>query len=451
LSQDNNLEELAVHVVRLARESGATDAECTFSEGEEFSVNVRMGNVETLTEAGSRGAGVRVLVGKHMGSAYTSDLTEEGLRFMVNSALELAKITTEDPFAGLPDPSELGSLNTDLGLYSDTISQLEAPFKIDQATKAEAAALAVDKRIFNSEGGSFDTHLGRHIFANSRGFLGSYRGSSCSISAVPIAREGEAMERDYWFSVARSADRLEKPEDIGRRAAERALRRLGARKVPTQKAPVVFETRTARSLLANIFEAVTGDSIYRNESFLAGKLGEKVASEKITIVDDGTIPGLFGSSPFDDEGVPSRRTVVIERGVLKNYLLNTYTARKLGMKTTGNASRGLTGNAGIGHGNFYLENGDTPFEDIIKSIKNGFYVTELMGDGVNIVTGDYSCGAAGLWIENGELAYAVSEVTIAGTLQEMLTGIEKLGSDLEFRGSVAAPTIEIGEMTISGQ
>jgi PmbA protein len=370
---------------------------------------------------------------------------------MVNSALELAKITTEDPFAGLPDPSELGSLNTDLGLYSDTISQLEAPFKIDQATKAEAAALAVDKRIFNSEGGSFDTHLGRHIFANSRGFLGSYRGSSCSISAVPIAREGEAMERDYWFSVARSADRLEKPEDIGRRAAERALRRLGARKVPTQKAPVVFETRTARSLLGNIFEAVTGDSIYRNESFLAGKLGEKVASEKITIVDDGTIPGLFGSSPFDDEGVPSRRTVVIERGVLKNYLLNTYTARKLGMKTTGNASRGLTGNAGIGHGNFYLENGDTPFEDIIKSIKNGFYVTELMGDGVNIVTGDDSCGAAGLWIENGELAYAVSEVTIAGTLQEMLTGIEKLGSDLEFRGSVAAPTIEIGEMTISGQ
>jgi PmbA protein len=446
-----NLEELASDVIRLASDGGATDAECTVAEGEEFSVNVRMGSVETLTEAGSRAAGVRVLVGKHMGSAYTSDLTAEGLRFMVKSALELAKITTGDPYAGLPDPSELGSLDQDLGLYSEDIASLEAPYKIDQATRAEAAALAFDKRIFNSEGGSFETHTGRHVFANSRGFLGSYRNSHCSMGTVPLAREGESMERDYWFSIARSADRLEKPEDIGRRAAERALRRLGARKVPTQKAPVVFETRVARSLLGNIFEAVTGDAIYRNESFLAGKLGEKVASEKITVVDDGTIPGLFGTTPFDDEGVPSRRTVVIEKGVLKSYLLNTYTARKLGMRTTANASRGLTGNAHVGHGNFYLENGDTTLSDIIKSIKNGFYVTELMGDGVNIVTGDYSCGAAGLWIENGELTHAVSEVTIASTLQEMLMGIDKIGSDLEFRGSTAAPTIGIGEMTISGQ
>ncbi len=450
MSQDNNLEEVASHVVKLSLEKGATDVECTLAEGEEFSVNVRMGNVETLTEAGSRGVGVRVLVGKHMGSAYSSDLTEEGLRFMVNSALELAKITTEDPNAGLPDPSELGSLATDLGLYSDTVSKLETPYKIDQATRAEAAALAFDKRIFNSEGGSFDTHLGRHVFANSRGFVGSYRASSCSMSAVPLAKEGESMERDYWFSTARTAARLEKPEAIGRRAAERAIRRLGSRKVPTQKALIVFETRTARSLLSHIFQAITGDAVYRNESFLAGKLGEKVASEKLTIVDDGTIPGLFGSCPFDDEGVASRRTVVIERGVLKNYLLNTYTARKLGMKTTGNAARGLTGNAGVGHGNFYLEKGDTPLPEIIKSIRNGFYVTELMGDGVNIVTGDYSCGAAGVWIENGEITHAVSEVTIASTLQEMLMGIEKVGSDLEFRGSVAAPTMVIGEMTISG-
>ena len=446
-----NLEELAVHVVKLATDGGATDAECTVSEGEQFSVNVRMGNVETLTEAGSRGTGIRVLVGKHMGSAYTSDLTEEGLQFMVKSALELAEITTEDPFAGLPELSELGKFEQDLGLYSDTVANLEAPFKIEQATKAEAAALAFDKRIFNSEGGSFDTHIGRHVFANSRGFVGSYRSSHCSTGTVPLAREGESMERDYWYSNARTADGLEKPEVIGRRAAERALRRLGAKKVATQKAAIVFEPRVARSLLGNIFEAVSGSSIYRNESFLAGKLGEKIASEKITVVDDATIPGLFGSSPFDDEGVPSRRTVVIEKGVLKNYLLNTYTARKLGMKTTGNASRGLTGNAGVGHGNLYMENGDTSLADIIKSIKTGLYVTELMGDGVNIVTGDYSCGAAGLWIENGELTFAVSEVTIAGTLQEMLLGIETVGSDLEFRGSTAAPTIVIKEMTISGQ
>jgi PmbA protein len=446
-----DLEDMATDVVRMAREGGATDSECTISEGEEFSVSVRMGEVETLTEAGSRGAGIRVMVGTHTGSAYTSDLSPEGIRHMVHSALELAKITTEDPFAGLPDEADAGQIATDLKLYSDTVAALDAPFKIDQAKRAEAAALKADPRIFNSEGGSFDTNLGYHVFANSRGFSGSYRLSSCSMSTVPLAKEGESMERDYWFTLSRTADGLESPEDVGRKAAARALRRLGARKVSTTKVPIVFEPRTANSLLSSIFEAVSGDSIYRQESFLAGKLGEKVASEKITVIDDATIPGLFGSSPFDDEGVPSRRTVVIQNGVLKSYLLNSYTARKLGMKTTGNASRGLTGNAGVGHGNFYFENGNTPAADVIKSIKNGFYVTELMGFGVNIVTGDYSRGAAGLWIENGELAYAVSEVTIAGTLQEMLMGIETLGSDLEFRGSVASPTVVIGEMTVSGQ
>jgi PmbA protein len=214
---------------------------------------------------------------------------------------------------------------------------------------------------------------------------------------------------------------------------------------------VVFEPRTARSLLDHIFEAVHGMSIYRQESFLADKLGEKVAHEDVTVIDDGTLPGLFGTSPFDDEGVPSRRTVVIERGVLKSYLLNSYAARKLGMKTTGNASRGLTGNAGIGHGNLFLEKGVQTPEQIIAGIADGFYVTELMGFGVNVVTGDYSRGAAGLWIRNGELAFAVSEVTIAGNLNDMLLGIEAVGSDLDFRGSVAAPTLKIGEMTVGGK
>src|SRR5207245_4514263 len=215
--------------------------------------------------------------------------------------------------------------------------------------------------------------------------------------------------------------------------------------VETQKVPVVFEPRTARTLLDNIFEAVHGMSIYRHESFLAGKLGEKVASDDLTVVDDGTVPGLFGSSPFDDEGVPSRRTVVIERGVLKSYLMNSYAARKLGMKTTGNASRGLTGNAGIGHGNFFLEKGVQTLEEIVAGIPNGFYVTELMGFGVNVVTGDYSRGAAGLWIRDGELAFAVSEVTIAGNLKDMLMSLDAVGSDLEFRGAEAAPTLKIGE------
>lgn len=447
----NHLLELAQGVVKQALAAGASDAECTIAEGEEFSANVRMREIENLKEAGSRGAGLRILIGKKTGASYTSDLSREGIEHMVKSAIELADITTEDPHAGLPGAEELGSIDLDLGLFSADVAGLETELKISTAKRAEEAALSADPRIFNSEGASFDTHVGRHIFANSRGFAGEYPSSYCSLSTVPVARDGESMERDYWYTMARGFAGLESPELVGRMAAQRALRRLNPVKVDTQKVPVVFEPRTARTLLDNLFEAVHGMSIYRNESFLAGRLGEKVATEELTVVDDGTIPGLFGSSPFDDEGVPSRRTVVIERGVLKSYLMNTYAARKLGMKTTGNASRGLTGNAGIGHGNFFVEKGVQTPEQIIAAIPNGFYVTELMGFGVNIVTGDYSRGAAGLWIRNGELAFAVSEVTIAGNLKDMLMGLEVIGADLEFRGSMAAPTLKIGEMTVGGK
>jgi len=447
----NHLAEMAQDVVRKALAAGATDAECTISEGEEFSSNVRMREVENIKEAGSRGAGVRVLKGKRAGSSYTSDLSRDGLELMVKSAIELAELTTEDPFAGLPDPEDLGTIPDDLKLFLPSVADLDPGLKIETARRAECAALDYDPRIGNSDGASFDNYVGRHVFANSRGFQGEYRSSYCSLSVSPVAREGDSMERDYWYTMSRGYEGLEGPEHVGRTAAKRALRRLHATKVETQKVPVVFEPRTARSLLDNLYEAVHGMSIYRHESFLAGKLGEKVAGDNVTVVDDGTMPGLFGSSPFDDEGVPSRRTVLIERGVLKSYLLNSYAARKLGMKTTGNASRGLTGNAGIGHGNLYLEGGVQSPEEILKSVRNGFYVTELMGFGVNIVTGDYSRGAAGLWIRDGELAFAVSEVTIAGNLSEMLMGISAIGNDLEFRGSVAAPTIKLGEMTVGGR
>jgi PmbA protein len=450
LSQ-NHLAELAEETVKRALDRGASEAECTISEGSEFSVNVRMREVESLKQAGSRGAGLRVLIGQRAGSAYTSDLSADGISRMVASAVELAAITSEDPHAGLPDAGELGAISTDLQLYCADVEHLETPFKIDLARAAEAAALDADPRITNSEGGSFDSRLGRRIFANSRGFVGEYRSSYCSLSAVPVARQGDSMERDYWVSMARSFAGLEPAAHVGQVAAERVLRRLGARKVETQRVPVIFEPRTARSLLGSIFEAVRGESVYRQASFLAGKLGQKVAAETLTVIDDGTIAGLFGSSPFDDEGVPSRRTAVIERGVLKSYLLNTYTARKLGMKTTGNASRGLSGNAGIGHGNLFLERGERTPAEIIAGVSNGFYVTELIGSGVNVVTGDYSRGAAGRWILNGELAFPVSEVTIAGNLNNMLMDVEAIGSDLEFRGSTAAPTLLIREMTVGGR
>jgi PmbA protein len=443
-----DLEQMAAGAVKLAVARGASDAECTISEGEEFSVNVRMREVENLTQAGSRAAGIRVLIGKCSGSSYTSDLSAKGLESMVAAAIELAGITTEDPFAGLPE--EFGKLDSDLRLYDDAIEKMEAEWKIEQARRTEDVALSADPRIQNSEGAAFQSYLGTRVFANSRGFTGSYRTSSCGMSVTPVAKQNGSMERDYWYSSSRAASGLESAELVGTRAAERALRRLNPRKVATQKAPVIFEPRTARALLDDVFGAVNGSAVYRQASFFAGQLGEKIASDLVTIVDDATMPGLFGSTPFDDEGVASRRTMVIERGVLKSYLLNTYSARKLGLRTTGNASRGLSGAAGVGPGNFYLEAGGTDPAKMIAGVRNGLYVTELIGEGANSVTGDFSTGAVGLWIENGELAYSVSEITIAGNLKQMLLDLEAVGDDLEFRGSIAAPSLMIREMTISG-
>ena len=438
-------------IVSQALRAGASDAECIFSQGEEFSANVRLGDVESVKEAGSSAAGLRVLIGRRSGSSYTSDLSPSGLDRLVESAVALARITSEDPYAGLPDPAELGSAGSDLGLYYDDVATLGADQKIALARNCERAALDADPRITNSEGGAFDSAWSRRALSNSRGFQGQYRRSSCSLYAVPVASDSGQMHRDYWHTVSRSFAGLESAESVGRQAAERALRRLGSVKVETRRAPVVFEPRTARTLLSDLFEAVSGDSIYRHASFLAGKLGEAVAAPAVTLIDDGLMPGGFGSSPFDDEGVPTRRTVVIEDGVLRSYLLNTYTARKLGLKTTGNASRSLAGNPGIGPGNFFLAPGPRPPGEIIASVDDGFYVTELIGFGVNMVTGDYSRGAAGLWIRNGELAFPVHEVTIAGNLSHMLKDIEMVGSDLQFRGAIAAPTLKIREMTVGGK
>lgn len=445
-----NLEEIAQRVVRLALDRGATDAECTCSSGSEFSASVRMREVEQLKEAGSQAAGVRVFAGRRTGSATSSDLSADGLERMVKAALENAEVTSDDPFAGLPEADELGRHDGDLMTYFASVETLEASWKIAQAKAAEDAALSADARITNSDGGSFESYLSGRAFSNSRGFTGSYRTSSVALSAVPIASLDGRMERDYWYTIARDPARLENAADVGRKAAERTLRRLGSRKVATQKAPVIFESRVARSLIGHVFEAVSGDSIYQQASFLEGKLGQQVASSAVTVIDDPTLPGLFGTWPFDDEGVPARRKVVIEKGVLKTYLHNTYTARKLGARSTGNAGRGLAGNPWVDHGNFFLEPGSLTFEQMIAQIGRGLLVTELMGQGVNVVNGDYSRGAAGLWIEGGAIAYPVSEITIAGNLETMLKEIETVGAELNFQGAVAAPAVQIREMTISG-
>jgi PmbA protein len=432
-------------------DGGATAVEAVAREASEFSVVVRLGQVETLKEAGAKSMGLRVFFGQRAASTHTSDLSPAGVEQMVRGALELGQITSEDPHAGIPEAGQLGSIAGDLDLYHEDVYSLPSEERIAYAGRAEEAALRHDPRICNSEGGSFDAVVGRRVLANSHGFVGEYQRSYCSVAAIPIAEENGSMERDYWYSVARSLGRLDSPEHVGQVAAQRALRRLGARKVKTQRVPVVFDPMVARSLLGSVFEAVNGDAIYRGASFLAGKLGERVAGENVTVVDDGTLPGGFGTSPFDDEGVPTQRTVVIERGVLKSYLLNAYTARKLGLKTTGNAARGLASMPGIGAGNFFLEQGTKTPSEMIAEVRDGLYLTEFLGFGVNLVTGDFSRGAAGMWIVNGELAYPVHEITVAGNLQEMLNNISEIGNDLEFRGSVAAPTLRIDGLTVAGE
>jgi PmbA protein len=449
---ETDLRELAQDIVRRAMAGGATAAECVVREGDEFSTLVRLGQVETLKESGSRAIGVRVFNGQRAASTYSSDFSREGLDRMVKSALELSKITSEDPFGGIPEASQLGSLSGDLDLYSADVYSLPGEERISYARRAEKAALDYDPRIKNSDGGSFDAATGHKVLANSHGFVGEYRRSYCSVAAVPIAQnEDGTMQRDYWFSVARNLGRLESPEHVGKVAAQRTLRRLGARKGKTAHVPVVLDPLVAASMLDHIFEGVNGDSVYRGASFLAGKLGEKIAGDRVTVIDDGTMVGGFGTSPFDGEGIPTRRTVVIENGVLKSYLLNTYTAKKLGLQTTANASRGLAGTPGIGPGNYFLQPGTKTPQQIISEVKEGLYLTEFLGHGANLVTGDYSRGASGMWISGGELAYPVEEITVAGNLKEMFFNIVEIGNDLEFRGAMASPTIRIEGLTVGGE
>jgi PmbA protein len=450
-----DLRVIAQEVLDRALKAGASDAEAVAYEGEEFSTLVRLGQVETLKESGSRAIGLRVFFGLRAANTSSSDLSREGLDRLVEGAVALAKITSEDPFVGLPEASEFGKTDGDLGLYFDDVNAQPPAERIQIARRCEAAALAYDTRIQNSGGGDFDTATSHKVMVNSRGFMGEYRRSYCGFSAAPIAHDERGrMQRNYWYSSSRTVRALASPEEIGVIAAQRTLRRLGARQVKTQRVPVVFSPEIARSIIGNIFDAANGDAIYRHATFFDDMLGERVAGDNITVVDDGTMVfngiGGFGTTPFDGEGLPTRRTVLVEKGILKSYVTNTYTGRKLGIASTGNASRGLAGNPGIGAGNFYLEPGEGTPEALIGEVKQGLYVTETMGFGVNLVTGDYSQGASGLWIENGELAYPVEEITIAGTLKQMYKNISGIANDLVFRSASAAPTMRIEGMTIAG-
>jgi PmbA protein len=440
--------DVAAELLKKARARGADAADCLVAEGSEFSTTVRRGEVETLKEAGSKALGIRAFVGKRTAASYTSDFSWPALDRLVEETVSMARATGEDPAAGLPDemtPPE----DVDLALYDPSPAALPTDERIERARRAEAVALETPG-ITNSQGASYGSAEGSVVLANTMGFMGGYRMSSVSLSVAPQAEREGQMERDYWYTTARGLADLDSPEAVGRTAAERTLRRLGARQVPTCEVPVVFDPETAAEILGTVFAALSGYAVFRSATFLKDRVGEEVASPLLTLVDDGRRFRGLGARPFDGEGLPTRRNVPLERGVLRHYLCDSYSARKIGVRPTGSARRGVAGGPSVGAGNLFFEPGASAPDEIVGSVARGLYVTDLIGFGVNVVTGDYSQGAVGHWIEHGRLVHPVHEITIAGNLKDMLRDVDAVGSALVFRGSSAAPTIRIRRMTISG-
>lgn len=439
----DQFKQITQDMLGIARDKGATDAAVEVSEGGGLSISVRKGKIETIEQNRDKGVGITVYVGKKRGNASTSDFSRKSLEATVEAAYNIARFTAEDDCAGLPDAEMLEMHPQDLKLfYPWLISAEEA---IELASRTEAAAYAVDKRVTNCEGASVHAQQSHFVAANSRGFMGGYPFSRHTISVAPIAGKGAKMQRDDWYSSHRNFKKLSSPEVIGRYAAERALSRLNARAIDTRKCPVLFEAPLAAGLLGAFVQAVSGGSLYRKSSFLLDSLGQAIFPSHIQVREDPHVPGAVGSSPFDDEGVKTLKRDIVSNGVLHAYFLSTYTARKLGMQTTGNAG---------GSHNLTLSSDSTKRKDdlvgMLKKLGTGLFVTELMGQGVNYVTGDYSRGASGFWVENGIIQYPVEEITIAGNMRDMFQNIIAIGSDTLTRGNKTTGSILIEGMTIAG-
>lgn len=444
---------LGEDIIARATKGGATVAECIVRSGAELSAKVRLGEPELVEEAGHHSAGLRVMKGKRVASTSTSDLSEAGLARFVADALELAELSQEDPFAGPADPAMLCTPGNapDLELFDPKGGSIGAAEAIAIAKRGEDAARAFDPRITNSEGATFGRTAGGAAFVLSSGFRAAYEGSYTSLSVVPVAEDqGGKKRRGYHWTAKRFFDDLDTPESVGKEAARRTLRKLGARPVATTEAPVVFDPDAARSILGLLASCVLGSSIWRKSSYLVGREGSRVASDLVTVIDDPLIPRAPGSRPFDGEGLLSRKNVVVEKGILQTYLCDSYSARKLGRQSTGNASRGGGAGVGASTSNFVLQPGTDSNEAIVKATKRGLYVTEMMGFGFNATTGDFSRGAAGFWIDEGQLAYPVSEVTISLNVDDLLQSIDVVGNDLDLRTATAAPTFRVARMTIAG-
>lgn len=446
-----NYEALAQDVVARAKKAGAEEADVWLQTSTEFSVQVRKGEIETLTQAGNKGLGLRVFIEGRLGFASTSDFTPEALDKIIDTTLALAQFADSKAENGLAEAaSPLAPI--DLQLADSSIDQLTTEDKIAMAQRCEAVAFESDPRISNSEGAGFSNTSSLTVLANSHGLVASYPSTACSLYCQPLAEQDGKKQVDYDWSFSRSLSGLLSPEEVGRNGAERVLRKLGARKVPTQVAPVVFERRVAARIWAGVLQAVDGDAVFKGMSYLRDRLGDQIASEQVTLVDDARLIGGAGSAPFDGDGLSTRRNVIVDRGILQMFLYDTVTARKVGngAQSTANARRSTMGAGGIGTFNLYLEAGELSPEDIISALPTGFYVTDMMGGGANTVTGDFSIGASGVWIEGGKLAFPVEEVTIAGTMESILKGVERVGNDLLFQSTVVSPTFQVAGMTISG-
>jgi PmbA protein len=446
--------ELGSDVVSRAQKQGATVAECTVHDSAHLSAKVRLGEPELVEEAGSRSMGLRVMIGQRVAVTYTSDLTKSGVTRLIEDALELAQLSEPDAFAGPPDPALLSdaSQHRELDLFDPAVDGVDAAEAVRRATLAEKAALTHDPRITNSEGATFTRVSGASALVTSGGFRGAARGTYASVVVNPVVDDEGGKKRSgyYWSSRRHLAD-LEHEQAVGAEAARRTLRKLGARKVASQEVPVIFDPDAARSILGLIASCIQGGAIWRRSSYLVDRLESAIASEHVTVIDDPLLVRGPGSRPYDGEGLLSRRSVIVERGVLKSYQLDTYSAKKLGMQSTANASRGSSGGVGSGSTNFHLLPGLQTPDEILRSTKQGLFVTGMMGFGFNAVTGDFSRGASGFWIENGELAFPVSEVTISLNLDQLLKRIDAVGNDLDPKTSIAAPTFRVSSMTLAGK
>jgi PmbA protein len=437
-----------------AERAGSFAADAVLVESDSVEARVRGEEIDFVQQARERTLGIRSFVkgAKGLSSAITStsDLDGDAIDRLADETVALARATAEDPHAGLPE-ERLATDLPDLALLDPEDRDVPLEERIHEARRAERSARALDPRITNSEGSEVASSFSRVAYGNSAGFLSEYESAAHSLSSAPIASQDGSMQTDYWYTVARRRSALEEPEEVGRRAAERALARLGARQVPTCEVPVIFDGVSARSLLGNLASCLSGYAIYRRSSFLAGRLGERVASELLSVVDDGRLPGGLGSRPFDGEGLPTRRTVVMERGKLESYLLDSYSGRKLGLASTGSAARSAGSAPLAAPTNLWIEPGTSSLEEMIAGTERGLLVTGLFGFGFNAVTGDFSRGATGAWIERGERIHPVEEITIAGNLAEMLTAIDAVGSELVWLGSIGAPALRIARMTVAGE